>query len=197
LAVSLAVYCGFRWGLKPRSAVRMKPKHTKHLFLLRFVFTGGVVALAVLMGQLGVPILSGMLAAFPVLTISSLIAVQMDGGSKGTLQARGMTMSMTVSIMLLSIPYCIAVHYLYPSVGIIYGTAISFAVAIAIGISYYFIVEDRLVPSFDPYPVLKLPSKETDGKITRKNERRTNRVLVGSRSKSPFYSKLLHRGTKR
>ena len=174
----------------------MKPKHTKHLVLLRFIFTGGVVALAVLMGQLGVPILSGMLAAFPVLTISSLIAVQMDEGSRGTFQARGMTMSMTVSIMLLSIPYCIAVHYLYPSVGIIYGTVISFAVAIAIGIPYYFIVEDRLVPSFDPYPVLKLPSKETAGKITRKNERRTNRVLVGSRSKSPFYSKLLHRGTR-
>ena len=150
LAVSLAVYYGFRWKLKPRSAGKMKPRHTKHLFVLRFVFTGGVVALAVLMGQLGIPVLSGMLAAFPVLTISSLIAVQVDAESGGTVQARGMTMSMMVSIMLICIPYSIAVHYLYPSMGIIYGTAISFAVAIAIAIPYYFLAEDRLVPSFNP-----------------------------------------------
>ena len=126
----------------------MKPRHTKHLLLLRFVSTGSVVALAVLMGQLGVPLLSGMLAAFPILTISSLIAVQLDAESGGTVQARGMTMSMMVSIMLICIPYSIAVHFLYPSMGIIYGTVIAVADSITIGIPYYFLVEDRLVPSF-------------------------------------------------
>ncbi len=174
LAVSVIVYYGFRWRLKPRSAGKMKPKHTKNLFILRFVFTGGVVALAVLMGQLGVPILSGMLAAFPVLTISSLIAVQMDGESGGTVQARGMTMSMMVSIMLICIPYSIAVHYLYPSMGVIFGTAVSFAVAIAIGIPYYFFVEDRLVPSFNTSTDVKLPLNEPLGKISRENERSTH-----------------------
>jgi hypothetical protein len=192
MAVSLAVYCGFRWRLKPRSTIKMKPKHTKNLFLLRFVFTGSVVALAVLMGQLGVPTLSGMLAAFPVLTISSLIAVQLDEESGGTLQARGMTMSMMVSIMLICIPYSIAVHYLYPIMGIIYGTAISFAVAIAIGIPYYFVVEDRLVPLFDPNPELRLTLKDPIGKGTRENKRSRHKV----RFKATFLFKWLHWGTK-
>ena len=105
------------------------------------------------MGQLGIPILNGMLAAFPVLTISSLIAIQMDEGTGETTQARGMTMSMTVSIMLICIPYSIAVHYLYPVLGVMYGTVIAFAVAIMIGLPYYFLIEDRLVPSFNSIDV--------------------------------------------
>jgi len=192
LAVSLIVYYGFRWGLKPGSAGKTKPRHTKHIFLIRFVCTGSVVALAVLMGQLGVPIMSGMLAAFPVLTIASLIAVQRDEGSGGTIQARGMTMSMTVSIMVISIPYSVAVHYLYPSIGIIYGTVVSFAVAIAIGIPYYFFVEDRLVPAFDPQTDMKLPIKGPKGKGTRENERST----PYARFKATFLFKLLHWVTK-
>jgi hypothetical protein len=187
LAVTLIVYYGFRWRLKPCSTTKMKPKHTRRLFLLRFVFTGGVVALAVLMGQLGVPIISGMLAAFPVLTISSLLAIQLDEESGGTLQARGMTMSMMVSIMLICIPYSVAVHYLYPSLGIIYGTVISFAVAIAIGIPYYFFAEDRLVPSFNPDPGLNLPPKVPIEKKATEN----NGVRIKLSSMLPFYSKLL------
>ena len=188
----MIVYYGFRWGLKPGSAGKTKPRHTKHIFLIRFVCTGSVVALAVLMGQLGVPIMSGMLAAFPVLTIASLIAVQRDEGSGGTIQARGMTMSMTVSIMVISIPYSVAVHYLYPSIGIIYGTVVSFAVAIAIGIPYYFFVEDRLVPAFDPQTDMKLPIKGPKGKGTRENERST----PYARFKATFLFKLLHWVTK-
>jgi hypothetical protein len=164
LAVSLMVYYGFRWWLKPRPAGKMKPRQTKHLLALRFASTGGVVALAVLMGQLGIPILNGMLAAFPVLTISSLIAIQMDEGTGETIQARGMTMSMMVSIMLICIPYSIAVHYLYPSLGIMYGTAIAFAVAIVIGLPYYFLIEDRLVPSFNSIEVEKSQTGEFGSK---------------------------------
>jgi len=192
LAFSLTVYYAFRWWLKPRSAGKTKPKHTKSLFLLRFVFTGSVVALAVLMGQLGIPILSGMLAAFPVLTISSLIAVQMDAESGGTVQARGMTMSMMVSIVLISIPYSVAVHYLYPSMGIIYGTAVSFAIAIAIGIPYYFFVEDRLVPAFDPQIESKPRMKNLKGKGSRKDGESTYYGMF----KASFLFKLFHWGTK-
>lgn len=192
LAVSLIVYYGFRWRLKPRSTSKMRPRHSKNLFLIRFVFTGSVVALAVLMGQLGVPILSGMLAAFPVLTISSILAIQMEGESGGTQQARGMTMSTTVSIMLLCIPYSIAVHYLYPSMGIIYGTAISFAVAIAIGIPYYFFFEDRLVPSFDPQTEMQLPTNNAKSKTSRENEWGVHLVML----KATLLSMFSHRGNK-
>ena len=61
-----------------------------------------------------------------------------------------MIMSMMISIMVMCIPYSIAVHYLYPTLGIIYGTVIAFAVALIMGMSYYYLVEDYLVPSLHP-----------------------------------------------
>ena len=146
-AVSVTIYVGFRIRRNPVMKPRNRTGLSKSILLLRFMFGGGVVSIAVLMGQMGIPILSGMFAAFPALTISTLIAIQMDGGTKGTEMARGLTMPMMVSIMLMCIPYSIAVHYLYPSLGLILGTAIAFALAAAIGLPYYFLAEDRLVPA--------------------------------------------------
>lgn len=146
VVVSVVVYLGFRWRLRPRSPGRAKLRYTWQLLLLRFVLAGGVVSLAVLMSQIGIPVLSGMFAAFPALSISTLIVVQMSKEPGGTERAIGITMSMMVSIMLMCIPYSVAVHYLYPDVGVVYGTVVAYAVAIAIGIPYYLLAERLLVP---------------------------------------------------
>jgi hypothetical protein len=148
VAISAIVYYGFRWRLKPKLPEKIRPRHTKSLLLLRFALGGGVVTSSVFMSQIGIPLLSGMSAAFPALSISTLTAIQMNQGLGGTERARGMTMSIMVSIMVMVIPYGIVVHYLYPSLGIIYGTAIAYAVVIAIGIPYYLFAEDFLVPCF-------------------------------------------------
>jgi hypothetical protein len=150
MAILVILYGGFRWWLRPRAEVMARPKHTTPILLLRFVFGGSAVTLAVLMGQLGVPILSGMFAAFPALTISSLVAVKMNKENIGLERAGGMIMSMMISIMIMCIPYSVAVHYLYPTLGIIYGTGTAFAVALIVGVSYYYLVEDYLVPSLHP-----------------------------------------------
>jgi hypothetical protein len=144
--ITVIIYIGFRGWLMQRSVGRTKPGFKWPVFLLRFTFGGGVVTIAVLMGQMGIPILSGMFAAFPALTTSTLIAIQMDDRTGGTERSRGITLSMMVSIMLMCVPYSIAVHYLYPSMGLLYGTAIAYATTIAIGILYYFLAEDYLVP---------------------------------------------------
>ena len=148
LVISGVLYCMFRWWLRPELLGKAKPRHSWPLLLFRFAFAGSVVTASVVMGELGIPMLSAMFAAFPSLTISTLINIHMNKETGGIDKVRGMTMSITVSIMLMCIPYSIAVHYLYPSLGIIYGTIIAFAVAIAIGIPYYFYAEDYLVPSF-------------------------------------------------
>jgi hypothetical protein len=144
------LYAGFRWWLRPRAQAQAKPKHTVPILVLRFVFGGSAVTMAVLMGQLGIPILSGMFAAFPALTISSLVAVHLNKENKGIERAGGMIMSMMISITVMCIPYSIAVHYLYPTLGIFYGTAMAFTVSLIVGISYYYLVEDYLVPSLHP-----------------------------------------------
>ena len=117
--VSVTIYLGFRIWWNPVMRPKNKTQVSMSLLLLRFVFGGAVVSIAVLMGQMGIPILSGMFAAFPALTISTLIAIQMDGRTRGTEMTRGLTMPMMISIMLMCIPYSIAVHYLYPSMGLL------------------------------------------------------------------------------
>ena len=143
--ISVAIYFGFRRWMGAGSERRARGKLSRSLFILRFVFGGSVVTVAVFLGQMGIPILSGMFAAFPALTISTLIAIQMDEGTRGTETARRMAMPIMVSIMLMCIPYSIAVHYLYPVLGLAYGTLAAFAVAFAIGIPYYLFAEERLV----------------------------------------------------
>jgi hypothetical protein len=145
--ISVAIYVGFRIWRTPVMRSRSKTRVSGSLLVLRFVFGGAVVTIAVFMSQIGIPILSGMFAAFPALTISTLIAIQMNGKTRGTEHARGIAFPIMVSIMLLCIPYSIAVHYLYPSLGLVTGTVIAFAMVIAIGIPYYLFVEERLVPS--------------------------------------------------
>ena len=76
--------------------------------------------------------------------------------------------------------------------GIIYGTAVSFAIAIAIGIPYYFFVEDRLVPAFDPQIISKPQINNQKGKGSRKDEESTYYGMF----KASFLFKLFHRGTK-
>ena len=150
MAILVILYAGFRWWLRPKALTQARPRHTVPILVLRFIFGGSAVTLAVLMGQLGIPILSGMFAAFPALTISSLVAIKMSKEDVGFERAGGMIMSMMISIMIMCIPYSVAVHYLYPTLGVIYGTGMAFAVALVVGISYYYLVEDYLVPSLHP-----------------------------------------------
>ena len=113
LVVFAATYYLFRRHLRPRmSGGGGAPKRSVPLTLLRFALGGGIVSLAVFFGQVGVPVLSALAASFPALSISALLAVRMDNRDEGTGHARGLTMSSAVSIMVMLIPFSVAVHYL-------------------------------------------------------------------------------------
>lgn len=149
LVISAVTYCIFRFKLKPRKTPGGIPSTSSLLLLLlRFLLGGGIVTLAVFFGQIGIPILSAMAASFPALSISALIAIRMNSKTEGTEYPRGMAMPAMVSIVLMLVPFSIAVRYLYPALGVFYGTLASYAVAAAIGLPYYYYLEGYLVPSF-------------------------------------------------
>lgn len=149
LGVAVVVYCVFRFKSKPKKPLGgSASKYTAVPILLRFLLGGGIVALAVFFGQIGIPVLSALAAAFPALTISALIAVRMNSKTEGAEDARGLTMSAMVSLMTMLIPFSAAVHYLYPMVGVFYGTLASYLTVAAIGLLYYYRAEEYLVPSF-------------------------------------------------
>ena len=148
-AIFVAVYYLFKHGLKPTmSEGDVRQESSTPLNFLRFILGGGIVSLAVILGITGIPVLSAIAASFPALSISALLAVRMSYKNEGTSHARGLTMSSTVSIAVMLIPFSIAVHYFYPVMGVVSGTVFAYAVACAIGLPYYFRLSDLLVPSF-------------------------------------------------
>ena len=149
VAIFAVVYYLFRFELKPQmSTGGPNLKHSIPLVVSRFFVGGGIVSLAVYLGQIGAPTLSAMAASFPALSLSALLAVRMNYKSEGTSHARGLTMASTVSLAVMLIPFTMVVHYLYPAVGVVTGTVVAYSVATVIGIAYYFRYSGLLVPSF-------------------------------------------------
>jgi hypothetical protein len=131
--VAAATYFGLR-RLRLRSP---EPRHVGYspwLRVLRFLISGGVVVFAVLASDFGGPIFGAAFSAFPAVFTSTFYTVSR---SQGTEFSRGMSTSLMLSAILTVVPYSIIVRYLYPVVGIWYGTLAAYGGAIAIAVIYY------------------------------------------------------------
>lgn len=97
-------------------------------------FSGGaVVGGSYLIGQLAGPVLGGIMAAFPAVTVSTLIVTYQSGGASfSAAVAKSMMLSGMINVSM----YAIAVRYLYPEFGLLSGTFLAFVVACT---SSYFI----------------------------------------------------------
>ena len=131
--VSIVTYYGLRRLRLPILGITQKD-YSLPQAALRFVLGGTIVVTAVLASQVGGPIFGGVFSAFPVIFISTLVGINT---SHGTEISRRITMPLMVSMTLTVIPYGVAVKYLYPSLGVEYGTLIAYAVAGITGILYY------------------------------------------------------------
>ncbi len=106
--------------------------------LLRGVGAGALVATSVFLNQIGGPILGGVAAAFPAVYTSTMIILYCSRGlefSKSTAQA------MAYSGILTVIPYSIAVHYLYPALGIWVGTLSSYLLVAPLSVLSYYLLK--------------------------------------------------------
>ncbi len=104
--------------------------------VFRGLGAGTIVAISVLLSQIGGPILGGVAAAFPAVFTSTLLILQ---HSRGTEFTRSISKPLAYTGILTVIPYSIAVHYLYPNVGIFLGTLFAFLLVIPLAfLSYYF-----------------------------------------------------------
>ncbi|MCW4001519.1 MAG: hypothetical protein NWE93_14915 [Candidatus Bathyarchaeota archaeon] len=103
--------------------------------VLRGVGAGALVAAAVLLSQIGGPLLGGVAAAFPAMFTSTLIILN---HSRGTAFSRSITKPLAYSGILLVIPYGVAAHFLFPAVGAWLGTLLSYLLVIPLAfLSYY------------------------------------------------------------
>jgi len=102
--------------------------------LLARCFSGGaVVGGSYLVGQMAGAVLGGIMAAFPAVTVSTLIVTYQSGGPPfSAAVAKSMMLSGMINVSM----YSIAVRFLYPEFGLLYGTLLAFLVACT---SSYFI----------------------------------------------------------
>jgi len=97
--------------------------YDKKEVLLRGVAAGTLVSSAVLLSQVGGPIIGGIAASFPAVYASTIVILYR---SRSTEFSRAMTKPLAISGVLLVTPYSVAVHYIYPVAGIWMGTLLSY-----------------------------------------------------------------------
>jgi hypothetical protein len=107
----------------------------------RALFGGAVIASAVFLGKLGGPIYGGIFATFPAMFLSTLVITYRTAGAPFS-RAVGKTLMVTGMINVAL--YAIAVRYLYPRAGLVYGTMLALFCSLCAGCLTYLFVKSRL-----------------------------------------------------
>jgi len=138
--VSAVIYYFFAKRLNLGNCTEEERPYTPIEILGRAIGAGSLVFLAVLLSQIGGPIIGGIASAFPAIFSSTLIILYR---SEGTEFSRAVTKPLVISGILTVIPYGVAVRYLYPSIGIWLGTLSSYATIAPLTVLSYFILQPK------------------------------------------------------
>jgi uncharacterized membrane protein (GlpM family) len=125
--IAATIYYLFAKKLRFEDYAGMKVRHTGIQLLGRAILSGAIVGLAVLLSQVGGPVLGGIFSAFPAVFTSTLYLTNKSGGAGFS---RAITRPLMTTSILTTIPYAVGVRYLYPSLGIGIGTVLSYALAL-------------------------------------------------------------------
>jgi uncharacterized membrane protein (GlpM family) len=108
---------------------------------IKALLTGGVISSIVIISKLAGAKWGGIFATFPAMTISTMLLSVKAGGTEYTrLIAKNVLISTTTTISLFAI-FC---YLLYPLVGIVLGTVLSYVALLVISIPLYNLVFDKL-----------------------------------------------------
>jgi len=132
-AFLLAIYV-LEQRKKTPSVGRVQTCYTPLRIFLRGLFAGVIIGVAVLLSNVGA-VLSGILSAFPVIFLSTMIiAMREQGPAFAGAIAKAMVFG-SPSV----VTYTIAVFFFYPAYGIIIGTIGAYAIAFAVTMALYFL----------------------------------------------------------
>lgn len=106
--------------------------------MFRALFSGSVIAFAVVMGKLGGPLIGGIFATFPALFLTTLIITYRSGGAGF---ARATAKSLLISGLFNVIIYTVVVRCLFVRVGLFSGTGIALVISIGTGYLTYLFME--------------------------------------------------------
>ncbi|HEX9090722.1 MAG TPA: DUF3147 family protein, partial [Anaerolineales bacterium] len=139
--LALLLFCSvvvMKW-MKVPAIDRIQVSYPPRQIIWRALFGGAVIALAVLMGKLGGPLIGGIFGSFPAMFLSTLVITYKTGAASFS---RAVGKSMLIS-GLINVPiYEILVRYLYPPLGLSAGTVIALACSFVTGyLTYLYIAK--------------------------------------------------------
>lgn len=135
-----AVYV-LEYRLKLPSMEKGDLKYSTLHFILRAVFGGFIVALAVFLSRIGGPVFGGIFSAFPAVFISVLVV---NYRSRGMEFSRAMTKPLLVTGMISIFMYSLGVRYFYPSLGLWWGTLAAYFFSMIGAFISYFLIQKKL-----------------------------------------------------
>jgi len=112
--------------LRIASAERIKRSYNMRQVLFRAWFAGSIVAGTVIISELASPFWTGLFATFPAVLLSTMVILTINQ-SVDFARAAGKILIFSSSNIVI---YAVAIHYLYPTAGLILGTLLAFAAAL-------------------------------------------------------------------
>jgi hypothetical protein len=129
-----------KWMKIPSSA-KVALTYPPSQLVWRAFFGGLVIAFAVFMGKVGGPLLGGIFGSFPAMFLSTLVITYTTGGSTFSCSVgKSLLISGLINVPI----YEIMVRFLYPRIGLGWGTVIALLVSFATGYLTFRFMKSRL-----------------------------------------------------
>jgi len=109
---------------------------------LRAVVGGSIIALAVLLSQLGGPEVGGIASSFPAIFSLTLF---FSYRTRGMALSRALTKPLLISGGLTAFPYSLLVGYLYPTLGVEFGTNVAMSCAVPLVVLAHFLINVNMI----------------------------------------------------
>jgi hypothetical protein len=127
-------------GIKVKSERANKVKSTLMTLIFRGLFSGAIIALAVIMGKIGGPLLGGMFAMFPAMFTGTLLITFFSQGALFSSAMMKVALLCASSVVL----YAILVRTTYIPLGLILGTLVSIFVSFSYAYAIHILLVKRI-----------------------------------------------------
>lgn len=123
----LISYLVMEYGLRVKSLAGRKASFSLSNVLLRGLVSGVIITLAVAIAKLGGPLFGGVFASFPAVFFSTMILTYFAQGREFSVSVMKTLM---ISGTINTVVYASAVRFLYPPLGLIWGTIGAFLISL-------------------------------------------------------------------
>lgn len=128
--------------LKVESVPSVKIHYAPTQILCRAVFSGFLIAFVVFISKFAGPVFGGIFSAFPAVFTSTLVISYQSGGLEFS---RAITKPLMLTGMITIVIYGLGVRFFYPGLGLVLGTVVAYALAMASAVFTSIFIRKKLV----------------------------------------------------